>query len=368
MLDIPAPLLTALDEELSGVRAPLKAQVRALEELFAFFTRERPGLRGRSYLDIPKYRCAYLRYHLPLNFARASCCLEHVRRLCPRIDSLPLVVDLGAGPGSASLATLLSSSNCRRTYELYDRSRASLQIARRLFDACGRHSVNVMERLERCTTRQFILPRLPRIEAPALVWVAMVLNELMAGRQAAGRIREFAERLTTQVPEGSIVVMVEPALRGPGRQLLRLHDELLELNSWRMLGPCTHQVQCPLLTIRGRPWCHFHFRWRAPRCAHEVAKPLGLTSNSSSLAFLAVERVASTDSNKAEAKGARQARVIGDVMSVRSGKSGIYLCEAGHRVLLTDPPRDCRRGDLLRAAGKDGYRLTIPWSAKRKGK
>ena len=97
----PDLLIRTLQESIDQKSASLKKQILALEELFSMFTTERPQMRRTSYLDIPKYRNAYLRYHVPLNFARASCALTQVRKVYPEVDRLEEIVDLGAGPGSS---------------------------------------------------------------------------------------------------------------------------------------------------------------------------------------------------------------------------------------------------------------------------
>jgi hypothetical protein len=164
----------------------------------------------------------------------------------------------------------------------------------------------------------------------------------------------------------SVVAIIEPALRQTGRELLRLHDAALASGLWRVLAPCTHQRSCPLLTLRDRPWCHFHFRWDAPPFVRAVADPLGLRYEEPSLAFLILERVEAGESaeERRERIDGREerggptdlARAIGDRMPVRDKGEGIYVCSVGERSLLVDPPEGMGRGDLvrLRAPGPEG--------------
>ena len=71
-LETRSELISAIEAELAPLQASLPKKLEALRELFQLFTRDRGRIKRFSYLDIPKYRGAYLSYHLPLNVARAS--------------------------------------------------------------------------------------------------------------------------------------------------------------------------------------------------------------------------------------------------------------------------------------------------------
>lgn len=432
----PRELVAAIEEEVGAAGVSLRRQVDALEELHSLFTSERSRARGLSYLDIPKFRNAYLRYHLPLNVARAECVIREILAASPAAAALPTVVDLGAGPGSASIATSLAlpplegveAGSGARTYILRDRSRAALRIGARILARLAPRErvvtsagpiVSGSSRGGRGGRGRSPAPL--RIPPRSLVWLSMVLNELGsggrrrwlgeglgegpgegtsghggeardgrdagdegsrgrdagAGEPAGERVdrggldpERILEGLARDLEPPSIVAIIEPALRGPGRDLLRLHDAAIAAGDWRVLGPCTHQLRCPLLRLHDRPWCHFHFRWDAPPFVRAVADPLGLECEESSLAFLILERAEAAEhvressgknvkgaesakgpENVDGAKGAEPAglaRAIGDRMPVQGGGEGIYLCRDGERSLLVDPPTGTRRGDVVR--------------------
>lgn len=355
-IDTPPELLEAIEAEIEP--APLAKQVRALSDLFALFTRERSRLRGASYLDTPRLRSAYLRYHVPLNAARAAWVLRHLLRIHPRVAELPGVVDIGAGPGSASLAALLElPPSPSRRFALHDRSRAALRTARALLEGVAR-------RLDPARGAGFggvitsvsALPTLPAMPRRALVLISMVLNEVGIGSRGGPDGAAFLDRLAGRLDPGSVAVIIEPALRAPGRSLLAVHDAAVASGDWRVLAPCTHQRSCPLLRAADRSWCHFRFAWRVPRLVMDVAKPLGLARDSPSLCFLALERtdrpVARTDPDRA--------RAIGDRMRVEGGKVGLYICQEGERKLAVDPPAGLERGDVVRRRGAE-IEVEVPW-------
>lgn len=344
----PPGLVTAMEEESRSAGASLPRQIEALERLHELFTSGRSRMRSMSYLDDPALRNAYLRYHLPLNAARAAFALGQVLEVHPAVGALTEVVDLGAGPGSASLASLLSlPGDAPRSYHLHDRSRAGLALARRLLVRCAesRPSGPVSAKV---STRVGSLPRLPRLPRQALVWLSMVVNELEAASRRGFDTEVFLGHLAQAVEHPSVVIIVEPALRAPGRDLLRLHDLALRSGAWRVLAPCTHQASCPLLSGRDRSWCHFHFRWKAPRFVREVADPLGLDHAQPSVAYLALERLGGP--SRGGAQTGDRARVIGDLMPIEGGRRGIYVCREGRRELLESPPGDTRRGDVIEVA------------------
>ncbi len=351
----PETLIHAIQDVVDRAGVPLKKQIRALEELFSLFTAGRARLRRTSYLDDPRYRTAYLRYHVPLNFARAAWVLAQVRAVLPDVDRLEHVVDLGAGLGSASLATLhVLPGAPLREYTLFDRSRAALKVARHLLERSAGPSPGGTAPAIR--TRAATLPPVPEIPSAALVWMCMLLNELGIDGPKDERPETFVEHVTARIPPGSVLILIEPAQREPGRRLLAVHDAFVASGAWRVLAPCTHDRACPLVAIRSRPWCHFHFEWRHHEYVRRVASPLGLSSPRSSLAFLAVGR---GETATPRFRGA--ARVVGDVMKVGNGGSGVYVCQDGKRKELSPAPRGSRRGDIIETRADGGHHRLLCW-------
>ncbi len=338
----------------------LRRERSALEELFTLFTQARAQLPRRGYLSVPKLRRAYLRYHTPLNFARASHLLRHVRTLHPSIDAVDHVVDLGCGPGSAALATFYSLPRDRaRSYVLHDRNRGILQTAKRLFGRCAA-ATEADASVAAVSTLTSGWPKLPVVAPRSLVWLSMVLNELPRWRESRAA-EPTAELLTRRISPGSVLIVIEPALRGAGRELLRLHDALIAERQWTVIAPCTHQLQCPLLSDRGRSWCHFHFHWHAPPFVTEVASPLGLATPRVSYSYLVAIRGDGSSANKVVPGKDPLARVIGDPMPLRGGRRGVYVCRQGHREIIENPDHNFERGDILVTSDKARPRRHTPW-------
>jgi ribosomal protein RSM22 (predicted rRNA methylase) len=359
-IESPPALLAALEDELAALPASPAAQRRALEGLFRLFTSERRRLTRSRYLESPPLRSAYLRYYLPLNAARATCVLRDVRRLAPEIDQFEDIVDLGAGPGSASLASFFALPNTPpRRFLLCDQSSSGLGLARKLLvrsaELAGRTPVPLSLRAVR-------FPALPRLPPRAFVWLCMVLNEIETAQRAAWNPAPFFERLRRELDPGSVLAVVEPALRLPGRRLLEVHDQLLASGGWEVVAPCTHQERCPLLAASGRPWCHFHFDWKAPPFVEEIAGPLGLTRGHHSIAYLVLRRREAAEHSAAKTGSPSRARVIGDPMTVHGGERGLYICQHGQRRTLVSTQADLGRGDIIKA-GRRGTpsQVLAPW-------
>ncbi|HLU47730.1 MAG TPA: small ribosomal subunit Rsm22 family protein, partial [Planctomycetota bacterium] len=349
----PPAVLASLRAEVERARAALPLQTASLRELFELFTTRRSQLPRLNYLDDPRLRLAYLRYHVPLNVARATCVLEDVLRMRPEAAEWENVVDLGAGPGSASLATLARlPSTTRRHYVLTDRSRGALKLARELLESTAR---GLGAEPPKITTRIEKLPSIPAIEPRSIVWLAMVLNELLASGKRGFDPVALVRRIEARMPERSILILVEPAQREPGRRLLEVRDVFAASRAWRILGPCTHARSCPLLRAAHRPWCHFHFEWEADPLTRDIARPLGLEDETGAFSYLAIERgvedAAKSRSRQPSAGDEQEkerARVIGDPMWVAGGVPGIYLCRDGRRETLREPEAAIVRGDVVK--------------------
>ena len=353
-------LAGALRQLLGKESPPIKSQTRALGDLFELFTRARQDI-GMSYLDDPKLRRAYLQYHVPRNSARSLCVLQDVLGVYPDLHGVQHVVDLGAGPGSSSLAALCAlDRSTERSFVLTDKSTRALRLARELINTTAA-SLSI-ERPE-VDIRTQRLPTVPHIPPRSLVWLSMVLNELATQGREGGSIWRVLDTLDRKMPAGSLLMIVEPALRAEGLRLLEVRERLLATGNWRVLAPCTHAAACPLLEESGRPWCHFHVDWHMDAATRKIAAPLGLDRERLSLSYLALLRVGEPV-NETRRAAAGIARAIGDPFEIRGGARGIYICEDGDRRELTPVPRGLERGDRVETQGERAKVLDPSWPGK----
>jgi hypothetical protein len=268
---------------------------KGIQELSELFTEERSkGLA--SYLNHPKYRSSYLLYFLPLqaakfltlyqiHFEAIEAALEHAEK-----TGLLRIADLGAGPGTASLALLLllldqkaMSGRSMPSIELnwFDTQESIMADGKALVEQLAENFPKLRGKVTVKTHRtpwwkaaQAFNPGEKKSGSSqnsflpfSLVLMGHVLNESSAPTGTEGqKALEFWNDLL-QMTEGGGVLIVEPASRRASQDLSKLRDTLfesglLEPSPGRIWGPCLHAGACPLSS--GRDWCHFSVPIKIP--------------------------------------------------------------------------------------------------------
>jgi ribosomal protein RSM22 (predicted rRNA methylase) len=167
------------------------------------------------------------------------------------------VLDLGAGTGAAGAAV-----------------REHLRAAGREITLVSVDQVAAAPGVIVADLRREVRP--PGVEGKFdLIVAAHVLNELGATLtvvQRAAIVFAWAREL---LAEGGLLLLLEPALRETGRDLLGVRDRMLEAG-FAVIAPCFWQGACPAL-VRERDWCHDSAPWLAPaQDADAGADDLGL--------------------------------------------------------------------------------------------
>ncbi|RJO71745.1 MAG: methyltransferase domain-containing protein [Myxococcales bacterium] len=245
-----------LPRRLAGDGSPgtlAAALAPALMRLTMGFNHDR-SLLPASYLQDPKLLAAYMARFTPLGADRVRFALGQGGAAFARLRGLagerPLrLLDVGAGPGSATLGALsaldLSGDAPPPVCVLIDRTRSALEEAARLADAAGFRARLV--RIAHDVTRG--LPEGPAFAQPFdLILVANMLNELSESRR--GR---FVQRLAALLAPEGLLLAVEPGTQAAARDLIALRDRLGELAT---VAPCPHDLPCPLHAQNRRDWCH----------------------------------------------------------------------------------------------------------------
>lgn len=261
---------------------------KGVVELSELFTDERPS-KIPAYFRHERFRSAYLLYFLPLQAAKFIALFNLYR---PILASLPReelhVADLGAGPGTASVALLLSLMDSKLAlpkkivFHWWDTQEPILQDGKQLLQDFAETQPMLKGRIEvRLNTSSW--------EAAAegtqrfdLILVGNVLNEgrsvTPSIRKTQGRWNEALEleetssthlppptdprfelfaKLRERVGAGGILI-VEPAFHGAAQTLSRIRNGLAQAHEGPGIpwwGPCLHAGACPM--ARGRDWCHF---------------------------------------------------------------------------------------------------------------
>jgi hypothetical protein len=265
---------------------------RGLQDLALLFTEERDE-RLPNYFRQPRSRSSYLLYYLPLHAAKFLSILQEEDGAGLRFKALKnsaldrkelRILDLGAGPGTASFAFLLLWIDLTR-------KEPALRDLKISFDWMDLHPLILKDGLalaekfkekhpwlrERLSIRTTLAPwwqweqLLPRPEQnstepldhpvaakPRANWDVVLMGNVLNERQTQAAEDRLIESLTSLVPHSTLgILMVEPAAKGPAQRLGRIRDEILPAfpEIPRPWTPCLHAGKCPLAL--GRDWCHF---------------------------------------------------------------------------------------------------------------
>ncbi len=222
--------------------------------------------RASSSADVSVF--AYLAARLPATFAAISRVLELIDEIAPDFNPASLL-DVGAGPGTASWAALARWPTLQKITMVERDSR---------FAAMAKALVKSTDAVALQTAR-FSLSDLRELEGKAeLVVAAYVFAE-----QSVEEAGALAEKLWAAC-EG-VLVIVEPGTPDGFQRIRQARTALLQAGAF-MLGPCPQEGACPMAGI---DWCHF--KTRLPRSRiHMQAKGAKVPFEDESFAFVAVSR------------------------------------------------------------------------------
>jgi ribosomal protein RSM22 (predicted rRNA methylase) len=314
-ITLPPSVQDAVESELAGYPASsLSAASRAVSDDYA-------AGRASALADEARH-AAYLAVRLPATYAAVVATLAMVP--APVLDEVTSMLDLGAGPGTATWAALAS---CPRLVDVMqiDRSQALLAIAARVaaraFD--GR-AISLAQR-----TADIGADRAwPTMD---LVIAAYSVAELSSASQS--RVLHAAWAAT-----GRLLVIVEP---GTPAGFERIHEarSVLVGAGGHIVAPCPHEGPCPMRTASSqRDWCHFAVR--VPRSKrHRLLKGGTLGYEDEKYACLVVTRQAGV--RRAATRVLRHPRT-------EKGRVTLELCTPGGAVQSVVTRRD----ETWRAARK----------------
>ena len=265
---------------------------KGVEELSELFTEERS--RGiPQYFNHPKFRSSYLLYFLPLQTAKfltvfqfhsgaIDAALDHGRK-----QGVLRIADLGAGPGTASIAFLLNLLERGETdippIELlwFDTNRSILEDGKALTETLASHFPKLRGKVTlRWTTATWWDAARTLEDEISLVILGHVLNESSGPKLNANELQwQKTWQALVKKAHGGGLLIVEPAAKRPSQFISELRDRLIEsglyeANPALIWGPCPHAERCPLAD--GRDWCHFSVPAEVPgKWFREFSRGLG---------------------------------------------------------------------------------------------
>jgi hypothetical protein len=343
--------------------------LKGIQELSSVFTEER-SRKLSGYLNHPKYRSSYLLYFLPLQAAKIAQLLQVHSRAWDammthaRAEGVLRVVDIGAGPGTASLALLLLLLDRQEDWG-FDRIEFDWIDLNAEIMADGQALLeHFAPRFQKGTLDLRLhvgdwKTRLRHVPAKAsLVFFGNILNEGSVFEEERPLWQEVLSRA-----QGGGLVMIEPAARGSSQMLSRLRNNLLEselipADPSAIWGPCLHAGICPM--AEGRDWCHFSMRSELPgRWFKLFSRGLGGHREWLKFSYLWL----ASREYSAEKAAPNLRRVISDPLTSRA-----HAREK--EVLLCEPEQQSRYKiqDLGRSAPSRGDLITVKDSVSRPGK
>lgn len=243
MFELPPFLQRYLDQEFETLAQQRPQARQELQQAVAQLSRR--YLKGPSadgHLTGPLTVLAYLSARLPATYAAGAAVLQQLQQVQPQWKPQS-IVDLGAGPGSISLAA-------RRFFEpqhhvLFESDGRMIQSGTALFNAGNFAS----------QWQQGYLPALPHRPAahtsPTLWLAGYVLNELKQTQR-----QQLYQKLQSTLAPEDVLVLIEPGTPAGYQHLLAARDSFLSSSAqaFHLLAPCPHANACPL--PQG-DWCHF---------------------------------------------------------------------------------------------------------------
>lgn len=330
---------------------------KALGVLHRRFVSESPPEEGPSYFADRATLAAYLAYFVPASQAQVARALAEVT---PPGTSILRVLDLGSGPGPASNAVAEWAATYRRSVHVtaVDASSEALDAMKRLWSG----GFGPLE------TRTWKAGEgLPSGPYDVIV-AAHVLNELFLSESTRLDHRaQLAAELGKRLTPGGLLVLVEPALRRTGRELLVIRDRLLAKGGLSVLAPCFFQGACPALT-RPRDWCHADRPWDAPPLPSLVGEAAGLSRESLKFSYVVLSNALPSPER---ARDPELFRIVSEPLPEK-GKLKYFGCGGAGRHPLVRLDREAseanaafgtlERGDVVRVQGTvasgDGKRVT----------
>ena len=332
--------------------------LKGVEELSDSFTRDR-GERHKNYLNKKEARSAYLLYFTLTNFAKTYFLLDKILPFLPQ-GGLK-ILDLGCGPGTGALALSSYFQNSPLEILSVDQNKNILKDAYHLFNQWRKpnHHLQLVCEDFHPKNLSFILKN----KKFDLILAVNVFNEFKSLAEQNQLATQLQNHLT---PEG-ILLLIDPALQKTTRPLMELRDQLLAKQKYRVLAPCLHQANCPMLAFNKRDWCHFYIDWKCPKIIREFDRELRNKHDYLKMAYLVLKNGLTPAPSISHQGGGIKEWGIWRVVSsplVSNGKVEFNLCGGKgelkkirrlnkHRSPQNKDFDRMKRGDLVTPRGDD---------------
>jgi ribosomal protein RSM22 (predicted rRNA methylase) len=262
---LPAELRAAIEARLQGVSRQAMARRAALISK----TYRDGGNSGAIASEADAL--AYALARMPATYAAVTASLNALVELRP--DYAPTsLLDVGAGPGTATWAAAAAFSSLRK-FTLLDSNDALRSLAMDLWREAVRRSAITYRRGEACAALADAEP------------AELVVASYMIGEIGELERRTLAERLWAKASD--TLLLIEPGTPSGYARIVAVREQLIAFGA-HVAAPCPHDGKCPL---QAPDWCHF--TQRLPRLrAHMQVKGAELPFEDEKFSFVALTRTA----------------------------------------------------------------------------
>ena len=353
----------------------LSLKVKQLSDYFTKKQEERP----QFYLEDKDLMAAYLAYFLPSNLLKINKPLLELTNhsqgnlLSPSGKKMS-ILDLGCGPGTASLGVInflangqvfekeieLSITAADNTQQNIDEANIMM---RRLWEA---YSDNLSARnITSLTTKCLKLDmrdsgRQLENEKYDLVILSNSIGETLQNETAGSEGAKMIDSLIINhlKKDGSLLV-IEPALRESSRRLLKVRDEILKGENINLYSPCITQAECEAL-INKKDWCHEGYVWEKSSLIKEIDSRTGFNKSLLKYSYIILREDGKKFEDGLLEEGVEYFRVVSDLL-VMKGEKKIFLCGKRGRIQVGRLDRhrsesnegfdEMKRGDVVEIDG-----------------
>lgn len=197
--------------------------------------REQPASGYGSALETIAYAAA----RLPATYAVINRCLDEL----PSNYEPSTILDLGAGPGTASLTCLERYPSCSPT--LIESNKDAIQLGKKL-----------LENYPNATYKHADLLNIQEQTCYDMVVASYVWGELTSDQQI-----ELFKKILGLFRDYLLIIL--PGTPQDFKTLTSLRDFVINQRDYpdiQILAPCTHSLSCPLKGSDQLDWCHFSVR------------------------------------------------------------------------------------------------------------
>lgn len=202
---------------------------------------------------------AYGATRLPATYSAAAKALEALQSGLPEFAPVS-VLDVGAGPGTASFAALEHWPDIARLALIEPNSHLKA-LGEKLLQASNPNLHSVWRKAE-------ITSLSLEGEQHDLVLSGYVLNEIAQEKGTAATLATIKK--LWQATAGALVI-VEPGTPAGYATVIQAREWLIEAGA-HIAAPCTHSKTCPLMAQLPQKWCHFSVRLERSKL-HRQVKP-----------------------------------------------------------------------------------------------